>query len=361
MNKHHYCVILAGGTGKRLWPYSRDEKPKQFIDFFGVGRTLLQQTYDRFTRFIPQENILISTYAPYADFVREQLPEIGEEQILSEPVQHSTAPAAAWATLHIHRLDPEACIIVSPVDQIIFREEDFERELLEGLDYVAQHDDFLVMGIHPTDANTGYGYIQKGECTRSTGICQVKSFTEKPDAHFAELFLKSGEFVWNTGLLLWRSATLLAHTATVQPMIEECRDRFLQCRTRTETNALIEQYYPMGGYQSIDLALLEQTPNIFVKECSFGWADMGCWPELHAVERKNADGNAAMHNKKVLFTDCRDTMVRIPQHMAACLQGLDGYLVAMHDNVLVVCPNNDPSLVRKLLNEAQMRLGEEYI
>lgn len=188
----NYCIILAGGVGRRLWPASTTELPKQFIDFFGTGRTLLQQTFDRFIRFIPLDHIFISTFADYVPIVREQLPEVPEQNILPEPVQLNTAQAAVWSTWHVALRDADARVVVSPADQLIQHEDRFEQQVEKGLEFVASHDQFLALGVRPTQPNTAYGYIQMGEEVNGGGLYKVQSFSEKPAIDYARMFMDSG-------------------------------------------------------------------------------------------------------------------------------------------------------------------------
>ena len=333
---HDYCIILAGGIGKRLWPCSRKQLPKQFIDFFGTGRTLLQQTFDRVARVVPTENIFVSTYTDYLPLVREQLPAVSPDRIMPEPVQLSTAPTVAWAASHIVRLDAAACIFVTPCDQVILHEERYAEELQQGLDYVRHHDVFLAMGVPATRANSAYGYLQLGD-ELEAGLYSVRSFTEKPDEQYAQFFVDSGEFVWNTGLILANAATI----SKVAPAVNL-------------------ENYSASTRRSIDLAILEGRDDVCVHVCRFGWADIGSWPELHNVGEKDADGNVVLGKNKTLLTGSSNNLVSVPDKMAVILRGLDGYLVAANDRVLLICPNNDPGLVKKIYKEASIELGEQY-
>lgn len=358
---HDYCVILAGGIGKRLWPCSRRSRPKQFIDFFGTGQTLLQQTYARISRFIPRANIYISTYADYLPLVEEQLPDVARENILAEPVQLSTAPATAWASYHIALHDPEACIFISPCDQLILNEDTFASELTEALAFVRQHDVFLAMGITATRPNSAYGYVQMGDEV-GPGLFTVRSFTEKPDERYAQKFVDSGEFLWNTGIFLWNSRAIRQMLRRLMPLIDEMMPSPDGTAATLEREIeTVRRYYPASARRSIDLLILDKCENVFVKRCSFGWADIGCWPELHAAKRKDGDGNVVVGHNKTMIQGCRNTLVSLPDGMAAVVRGLDGFLVAANDNVLVVCPNDDPALVKALFNEAQVKLGSEYV
>ena len=359
MIKHNdYCVILAGGLGQRLWPLSRRELPKQFLDLFGTGRTLLQQTYDRFSSFVPADRIYVSTFADYADLVLQQLPELDDSQALAEPVQLSTAPAVAWATFHIEQMDPEANIIVTPADQMVLNVENFRDDIVRGLEYVEEHADFLALAVKPTYPNTAYGYIQQG--ARQNGAqFRVKSFTEKPDIEVAKVFVESGEFLWNTGLFLFQVPTMARRLESLMPVMAENWRAEARILSRDEEQQLIERFYPVSLRMSVDMLILEQSENVSVQECTFGWSDVGTWAELHTQLPKDADGNSAIGGGTVVLSDCSNNCVYAPEGTAVCLQNLSGYVVALRNNVLVVCPDNDPQLVRKLFNEVRMKLGDE--
>lgn len=354
---HCYCIILAGGVGRRLWPVSRKSLPKQFIDFFGCGRTLLQQTYERFARFLPTDHIFISTHENYVSLVKAQLPEVASENILPEPVQLNTAPSAIWATWHIVISDPEACVVVSPADQMIQHEDEFEKEIRAAFDYVTTHDEFLAMGVRPTYPNTAYGYIQKGEYVGGENLTRVQSFSEKPEENFARMFVESGEFVWNTGLFLWKGTTLGNHVNSLSNHTAVSVKKLArQMITIAEEMEYVRSFYPDGMPKSIDLLVLEHCRNVVVKECSFGWADVGCWSELREVSRTDADGNAVSGGAKVMFSGTQRCIVSLPQDKKAVIAGLDNYVVAEGEGILLICPNADPDTVRKLINEAQVEL-----
>lgn len=357
--KHNYCIILAGGIGRRLWPVSRQAKPKQFVDFFGAGRTLLQQTFDRFARIMDKDHILVSTYKEYVPFVKEQLPELPEQCILAEPVQLSTAPAVAWASCHINSLDAEANIIVSPSDQYIVNEQRFAEQISAGLDFVSQHDEFLAMGAVPTVPNTAYGYIQRGQAMDDKTF-RVKSFSEKPTMEYAKMFVESGEFLWNTGIFLWHVSTMAKLLKTKGIIMGEWTQGQLQGLTPEEELRKIEENYPSSLHTSVDLVILEKCENVYMRRCDFGWTDVGSWPEIYDVSEKDADGNAVLSASNVLLSGCRNNLVHLPDGMDAILCGLDNFLVAVNGNQLVICPNNDPALIRKMVNEAQIQYGDDF-
>lgn len=359
--RHDYCIILAGGVGRRLWPCSRRSKPKQFIDFFGSGRTLLQQTYDRFARFIEKDHIYISTFKDYLPMVYEQLPEVKPGNVLAEPVQLSTAPAAVWASCRIGKMDANANLVVSPSDQYIVNEARFEEQICSGLDFVNQHDEFLAIGVKPNVPNTAYGYIQMGDTGNEPNMYRVKSFSEKPAPEYARMFVESGEFLWNTGIFLWHASTMLRHVDDKARGFSEKTGVFPPVLSVTEELEVIKKRYPTSLHRTLDLVILEKCENVYVQQSDFGWADVGSWPEMFEVAEKDADGNARLGNGKVMLSGCQNNLVCLPDGMGAIIRGLDGYLVAQSGNQLVICPNNDPALVRKLANEAQIQFGDDFV
>lgn len=363
---------MAGGVGRRLWPVSRQQHPKQFIDFFGTGRSLLQLTYDRVSRFVAQDNIYVCTAEEYAELTRQQLPVLTDEQLLLEPVRLSTAPAAAWASWHIGRRNPNANVLVTPADQFITDEAAFGRELTGALDYVATHDEFLAIGVPAREPNTAYGYIQKGdEATDlpagAANLYRVKTFTEKPPLEYATTFVRSGEFLWNTGIFLWNVATMKRLEEEIIPGLSHSD---IIISNLDEERALVRLCYPSATREALDGTLLETQP-MAVCECSFGWSDVGSWPVMRSVLPHTADGNAVVLtppqagtdalDAPVTFKGTRNTIVSVPANVAAVVRGLDGFLVALEGNVLVITPNDDPSRMRRYSAELQVKYGEECL
>lgn len=352
-----YCIILAGGAGRKLWPASRKDMPKQFIDFFGTGRTLLQQTYDRFARFISPDHIFISTYQGYVPLVREQLPALPEQNILPEPVQLNTAQAAIWGTWHAVLADANASVVISPADQLVQNEERFAEQVLKGFDYVEKHAEFLAIGVKPSTPNTAYGYIQMGKQVNGGGLFRVQSFSEKPATDYARMFVESGEFLWNTGIFLWHGETMGNYLAAMgnrpsMPVSTLAK----QMVTIGEEMEYVRASFSDNIPRQIDLCILERCNNVAVMECNFGWADVGCWPELHEAAHHDADGNAVSGGAKVMFSGSQRCMVRLPKGKKAVVAGLDNILIAEEGDVLFICPNGDPDYVRRMINEAQVNL-----
>ena len=357
---NYYCVILAGGKGRRLWPTSRESFPKQFIDFFGSGRTQLQQTYDRFAKILPEENIFIDTNANYVGLVRQQLPQVSDDRILAEPIHRNTAPSAAWALHRIKHLNAEASVIISPSDQTVLNDEAFARNVLEGLDFVTHNDCMLTMGVKPTRPEPGYGYIQLGE--RTVGdVYHVQSFTEKPDREFAKVFMESGEFYWNTGLFLANARYGLEGMGRLLPTVLRNFDQQNEEFSIEKENEFINENFPSYPNMSIDNGILEKSDNVFVMKCDFGWADLGTWHSIYEAMQKG-EGDNVVIDSDVLLDNAHGNVVKLPKGKLAVINGLEGFIVAEKDNVLLICKKEDSSaLVRKFVNEVQIKKGEDYV
>ena len=363
MEKHHnnYCVILAGGNGRRLWPSSRKACPKQFVDFFGTSRTQLQSTFDRMCRIIPTNNIYVCTREEYAAMTRAQLPELPAENILAEPVNRNTAPSVAWAGVRIHRQCEDARIIVVPSDQIIVNEERFCQCVRTGLDFVASNDIILTMGVHPTRPEPGYGYIQIGEPTLTEGIHKVQSFTEKPERDFARLFMESGEFFWNTGMFLSNVRYLRNFFLHVIQDISQRLSPVKDMTSMEEELDYVQAHFPAYPNLSMDKASLEMSDNAYVMRCDFGWADLGTWHSIYEFKQRTESDNVVI-DSEVLLENCRGNIIKLPRGHIGVINGLDGYIVAEQGDVLLICKKSDSSsLIRKYVNEVGIRYGDLYV
>lgn len=360
LSKNYYCIILAGGRGKRLWPSSRMERPKQFLDFFGTGRTQLQTTFDRVGKILPKENIFVCTCKDYERLVREQLPEMKDDRILSEPVIRNTAPAVAWAGVCIHRECEDACILILPSDQIIFNEEVFSKNVLDGLEFVSKNDIMLTMGIRPSRPEPGYGYIQMGEPTPFQGICKVQSFTEKPERDFARMFMESGEFLWNTGMFLCNVVYLRQFMINIIKDMPYRMADLLHMEPEEKRMQYVNDHYPSYPNLSMDKAALESSDNVYVMQCDFGWADLGTWHAAYECMQKQEEDNVVI-DSEVMMEDCKGNIIKLPKGHIGIINGLDGYIVAEEGDVLLICKKSDSSsLIRKYVNEVGIRYGEKY-
>ena len=360
-NSRNYCIILAGGRGKRLWPSSRTDHPKQFIDFFGTGKTQLQTTFDRMADILPKENIFVCTCKEFEQLVHEQLKDIDNEHILYEPVNRNTAPAVAWAGVTIHRHCKDARVVVVPADQMIFKEEVFREDIVEGLDFVADKDIMLTMGIKPSRPEPGYGYIQMGDPTLARNIYKVQSFTEKPEREFATVFMESNEFLWNTGMFLANVGYLRKFFLEIIKDVPFRMADLLTMESAEERAAYVNMHYPAYPNISMDKAALEMSENVFVMRCKFGWADLGTWHSVYECMQKQEDDNVVI-DSEVILEACKGNIIKLPKGHIGVINGLDGYIVAEQGDVLLICKKSDSSsLIRKYVNEVGIRYGEEFI
>lgn len=356
---NRYCVIMCGGVGSRFWPYSRANAPKQFIDFFGTGRTLLQMSYDRTKGLVPPENVIILTNEKYAPLVQEQLPELNKEQILLEPARRNTAPCITWAAYHIKALNPDALIMVAPSDHLILKEEEFKRCINKGFDFIAENDALLTLGIKPNRPETGYGYIQIGESV-SDGISEVKTFTEKPDRELAKVFLSTGEFFWNSGMFLWSADSILKAVHECAPEIAMEFDKGLGLYGTPEETAFIQQNYASCPGISIDFAVMEKARNVFVECAEFGWDDLGTWGALYDNSPKNHEGNVTENCKAMLF-DCTDCMVASKGDKLIVASHLKDYIIADADDVVLIVPKSEEQKIKIYVNEIKAAYGDKYL
>lgn len=356
---HRYCVIMCGGIGSRFWPYSRTNLPKQFIDFLGTGRSLLQMSFDRILPIVPKENVIIVTNEAYAPLVKQQLPEVLEENILLEPARRNTAPCIAWAAYHIAANDPEASMIVTPSDHLITREHEFEASVENGFKFVESHDALLTLGITPTRPETGYGYIQVDEAV-SEGINKVKTFTEKPNLDLAKVFLASGEFFWNSGIFLWTAKSIIEafhlHAPEIATKFDEGVSMF---GTDAETQFIKSQFEACMSI-SIDFAVMEKAKNVYVETVKFGWNDLGTWSALYDMSPKNRDNNVTQ-NCSVLAYNSAGNIFAVRGDKLVVVDGLQDYIVADAGDVLLICPKSEEQRIKQMVNDAKVNFGEKYL
>lgn len=364
MNSKFYCVIMGGGVGSRFWPVSRENKPKQFLDFFGTGESLLQQTFRRMSQFVPKENILIVTNEVYIEETLRQLPELLPEQILAEPIRRNTAPCIAYAAYHIRSKCPDASIFVTPSDHIILQEARFAEFATKALEYVAEHDSLVTLGIMATRPETGYGYIQmdpEKSGDLSGGFLRVKVFTEKPDREMAELFVKSGDFLWNSGMFAWNVSAILAAIEEHAGEVAEVLGAGAEVYGTSGESAFIREAFPCCPSISIDYAVMEKAQNVLVLPSDFGWADLGTWGAVYEHAEKDEAGNAAL-GTRCIFQEASGNVVSLsdPSRIVV-MRSVSDCIVAEHDNVLLICKRSEEQRVKGMMAEAELQFGKEYI
>ena len=359
MSQNNYCVIMAGGIGSRFWPQSRVTCPKQFVDFFGMGKSLLRQTYERFSRIVPVQNIIVSTNSDYTELVRQQLPELPNEQILREPTHRGTAPSMAFAAYHIRTLNPNANIVMAPADQLILDEKSFANDMLRALNYASTNDVLVTVGIQPTHPETRYGYIQAGDEVVD-GFTKIKTFTEKPELDFAQLFVDSGEFFWNTGLFIWNVNTIIDTMMKMLPdMSQRLNEIFAKEPNRDKRRSALYECYESFPNISVDYAVIERASNVYMQLGTFGWADMGRWDDVYRYSSKDADGNVVTSGR-VEFYNCKNNLVSADNKLVI-LQDLEGYLVNDTEDVLVICKKDEDDDFKKFRNSVLLKHGESYM
>ena len=350
---------MCGGIGSRFWPYSRESRPKQFLDFLGTGRSLLQMSFDRISSLVPPENVLVVTNAQHKPLISEQLPELSDDNILLEPARRNTAPCIAWAAYHIAARDPEASIIVCPSDHLITRDEVFRDAILKGFEFVETHDALLTLGITPTRPETGYGYIQVGEKVDGD-ICRVKTFTEKPKLELAKVFLETGEFFWNSGIFLWSAKTIIRELIANAPDVANVFEKGRHLFGTSAERQFIEENFPGCVGISIDFAVMEKAKNVYVECVSFGWNDLGTWSALYDNSPKNRDANVTQ-NCRVLAYDSTDNIFAVKDDKLVVVAGLSGYIVADRGDVLLICPKTEEQKIKQMVNDVKMTFGDKYI
>lgn len=347
---------MAGGIGSRLWPSSRQTKPKQFLDVLGTGETLIQGTYHRFLRFMDKSQIFIMSNIAYEDIIHEQLPELPEENHILEPIRRNTVPSATWSTFHILTHDNEASIVFSPADQLIADEDVFANDVSSGLEYVSTSHRMLSLGVEPESPDSNYGYIQIGE-VQNTNIFNVKSFTEKPDAEFAKVLLQSGEFLWNTGLFICYGnkyiETLIENSASPYSDMLDSLSRSVKHGSSIDDK--IESIYAQCPNTTLEQSLLEKAKHIDVQLCHFGWQDIGSWSQLYQIWNKNHDGNVLMAN--TMLYDCENCVIKAPDNKLIVAQGLKDYAIIADNGVLMICKKDDQQTIRKFVNDYDIKFG----
>ncbi len=361
MNSNTYIVIMAGGVGTRFWPYSRADKPKQFLDIIGCGKTLIQLTFDRFNSKVPTENIYVVSNERYRSLILEQLPELTDDQLLLEPFQRNTAPCVAYASYKIASKNPAANIIVTPSDHAIFNDAEFMNTINTALEVSDSGNKLVTIGIKPHKPETGYGYIQfiNENDDQSNVVKKVKTFTEKPELELAKKFLESGDFVWNAGLFVWNAKSIIEafekHDKDNSLLFSEISNAYYT----TEEPAKVYDAYTQAKNISIDYAILEKAENVWVVLGDFGWSDLGAWDSLYELRQKNKDQNVIEGN--VTTYDVKNCIINGDKNKLIVVEGLEDYLIADNGNALLICKRGNEHQMRTIAKDVKLNKGEEYL
>jgi len=363
MNKNHYCVIMAGGIGSRFWPVSRNSKPKQFLDILGMGKTFLQQTFDRFKSVVPLENILVVTSEAYKDLVMEQIPEILPDNVLLEPYRRNTAPCIAYATYKLLSVNPAATVVVAPSDHLIFKEDLFRDDIANALKFASQNPVLITLGIQPTRPETAYGYIQVNKSTpvdlNGNIAYGVKTFTEKPDSDLAKVFVDSGEFLWNSGIFIWNLATISQELEIREPEISYLFKEDKKLYYTPKEQDFINKVYSQCKSISIDYAVMEKTDKAVVYPVSFGWSDLGTWESLFAHVPKDSNGNYINAQSSMIDKVSDSIVISGEKEKLVVLNGLENYMVINTDDVLMICPR-ETSAFKEIITDMTLKDFTKY-
>lgn len=354
---------MAGGVGSRFWPVSRTEFPKQFIDFFGIGKTLIQSTYERFLNICLPENIFIVTNESYVPLIKEQLPNLSENQILAEPMMRNTAPCIAYGAMKIAEIDQDAVIVVAPSDHTIGNQPAFIKAIELAMGAASECDCLITLGIKPNRPDTGYGYIQYNDDTlvNHDDIHKVKTFTEKPNLELAKSFLQSGDFLWNAGIFIWSATAINKAFAKHLPDMHEIFTGGKVAYNTPSEKTFISNAYQLCTNISIDFGIMEKADNVYVLPADFGWSDLGTWASIYEMAEKDYVGNAVIPSEQVMMYDSSNCMVNVPGEKLVILQGLHDYIVVESNDMLLVCPRAEEQNVKNIVADVKAKFGSKFI
>jgi mannose-1-phosphate guanylyltransferase len=358
MNKNYYAILMAGGIGSRFWPVSTSEFPKQFHDMLGTGDTLIQKTFSRLSKIVPEENIFILTNEHYNDLVFEQLPNITKRQVVLEPAMRNTAPCILYASLKIQKENPDALMVVAPSDHWIEDEDAFVADIQKSFDACQQDNILMTLGITPSFPNTGYGYI----CYNKTGdnaIKKVDQFTEKPDYQTAKSFLAAGNYLWNAGIFIWSVKSIVQAFSKLSPKMFELFAAGIASYNSEREEAFIKENYPKAENVSIDYGIMEMSTNVHVLPASFDWNDLGTWGSLYDKLDKDEDANAIVNSKTVLI-EASNNMIRTASGKVVVVDGLNDYIIVDKEEVLLIYPKKKEQDIKSVLAQVKNKYGEHY-
>ena len=349
MQNRNHVVIMAGGIGSRFWPMSTPQCPKQFIDVMGCGRSLLQLTVDRFRGVCDPSHVWVVTSDMYVPIVREQLPEVPHDNILAEPCRRNTAPCIAYVAWKILQRYPDANIVVTPSDALVLDTAEFRRVITQALDFTSESNSIVTVGIRPSRPETGYGYIAAGALYPDSELYKVNEFKEKPTLDVALRYIEAGNYFWNAGIFVWNVRTIVNSITTYQPALAAIFDRMASAFYTEREKETVNELFPQCDNISIDYAVMEKSPDIYVLPADFGWSDLGTWGSLHTHLAHDEQGNATVGN--VAMYDSKDCIVHVPQNRRVVVQGLDGYIVAEKDDTLLICRLSDEQRIKEFSAE----------
>lgn len=351
-----YCVIMAGGVGTRFWPKSRKNMPKQFLDILGNGKSFIRMTFERFSARIAPENFLVVTNQNYKSLVLEHLPELKPEQILCEPIGRNTAPCICYAANYLNKIAPDSLMVVTPSDHYVADEKGFIATLDACTEFAEANDVLMTIGINPTRPETGYGYIQRSS---AEPLSPVKCFTEKPNLEVAQAFIRSGEFLWNSGIFIWKTSAILSAVERYLPEMHSLFSSISASYGTVGESAAITDVFTRCRAISIDYGVMERADNVYVHSGDFGWSDIGTWGSLYQHSRKDKYANAKPAEGCYTY-DTRNTIISLPQNKVAIINGLRDYIVVDTEDVLMICPRSEEQNIKKYIDEVKFNQGDKF-
>ena len=359
MNKNYYAILMAGGVGSRFWPVSTTSFPKQFHDMLGTGETLIQRTFSRLSKLIPEENIYILTNERYNDLVLEQLPAIGAHQVVLEPAMRNTAPCILFASLKIQKENPDALMVVAPSDHWIEDEDAFINNVKDAFDHCSTNDALMTLGIKPTFPNTGYGYIEYDKSANGI-IKSVTQFREKPDYQTAKEFIAQGNFSWNAGIFIWSAKSVISAFQKFQPTLYALFEKGIPVYNTEEEEAFVLENYPKAENISVDYAIMEAAENVSLIAATFDWNDLGTWGSLYGELPKDTEENAVV-NARLITENASGNIIRSTKDKVVIVDGLQDYIIVEKDEVLMIYPKSKEQDIKQLVAKVKNTFGEELV
>lgn len=360
MQRDVKVAIMAGGVGSRFWPASRENMPKQFLDILGVGKSLLQLTFERMLAICPPENIYILTKESYEDITRQQIPEIPKANILLEPTRRNTAPCIAYINRKLHLQNPDSLLVITPADHVVLKESSFVEAIEDAIQFASQHAALVTLGIEPVRPDTGYGYIEFEKNHDTESVFAVKRFTEKPALETAKQFIESGDYVWNAGIFIWQvkhaEQAFKKHTPNLKALMDEIA---IALNTVDEPETL-KKCYPKAENISIDYAIMEKASNVFTRPANIGWSDLGTWNALFEQSEKDENNNV-VHAENTILEDVKNCLVRGMDGKLMVIRGLENFIVVDEADALLIYPKDREQAIKQVHQRINAEFGEKFL
>lgn len=349
---------MAGGRGERFWPKSRKSLPKQFLSLTDDGKTMIQLTVERILPLVKMEDIYISTNRDYKELVRQQLPEIPEENILCEPVGRNTAPCIGLGAVHMRKKYEDAVMYVLPSDHLIKYTSIFLSTLTDAGEVAEQGENLVTLGITPDCPETGYGYIKFLPDQMLGRAFEVDRFVEKPDLETAKEYVASEQYLWNSGMFIWKVSTILKNLETYLPETYQGLNRIADAIGTEEEGLVLEKEFSAFQSESIDYGIMEKAKNIYILSGSFGWDDVGSWLAVGRIKKSNEFGNVI--NGNAVTVDTKNCIIQGGKKLIATV-GIEDIIVVDTEDALLICEKDSAGNIKKVLENLKICNRTEYL